>query len=166
MIHDVFDALTMEFDATLARLAEMVRGIREEDWTTGQEPRLTPVHQVSHVVTVVLQYTRSAADRTDIVIGWKPHERYPLQERLLELIDMARECIPNYVDDACNQALSGRRRRTPPLHRLIYLLRHTIWHLCSLHEELRRRGYRMSSHYTKTWTWARVPDLPGSEATS
>jgi hypothetical protein len=92
-------------------------------------------------------------DRADIEIRWKPQSAYPSRKRLLKLIDCARRAIAPYVADVADRALADRSWRVPPLHKLIYLLRHTVWHLCSLHEELRSRGYRMSSHYTKTWKW-------------
>ena len=153
---DIADGFTKEFDASLARLAAIVQTIRDEDWASGRTPRATPVHQVCHAVGVILGYAHADVDRTDINISWKPQPVYPSRERLLELIDSARQAIPPYAADVAERALADRSWRTPPLHRLIYLLRHTIWHLCSLFEELRSRGYRMSSHYTKTWKWVQA----------
>ena len=154
---DIADAFTKEFDATLARLAAIVETIRDEDWASGRTPRATPVHQVCHAVGVILRYAHADVDRTDINIGWKPQSVYPSRERLLELIDSARQAIPSYATDVADKTLADRSWRFPPLHKLIYLLRHSIWHLCSLCEELRRRGYRITSHYTKTWQWGKTP---------
>ena len=152
---DIADGFTKEFDATLARMAEIVGMVRDEDWATGRTPRETPVHQVCHAVSVVLRYAHAEGDWADINFRWKPQTAHPSRERLLKLIDRARKAMAPYVADVADRTLADRSWRFPPLHKLIYLLRHTTWHLCSLCEELKRRGYRITSHYTKTWKWAR-----------
>ena len=153
MDSDIADAFTKEFGATLTRLATIVQTICDEDWASGRTTRATPVHQVCHAVAVILRYAHADVDWTDIHIGWKPQSAYPSRDRLLALIDSARREIPAYAVDVAEKTLADRSWRFPPLYRLIYLLRHSIWHLCSLCEELRGRGYRMSSHYTQTWKW-------------
>ena len=154
---DIADGFTKEFDASLARMAAIVQTIRDEDWASGRTPRATPVHQVCHAVDVILRYAHADVDRTDINIRWKPQSVYPSRKRLLELIDSARQAIPRYAADVADKTLADGSWRLPPLHKLIYLLRHSVWHLCSLCEELRGRGYRISSHYTKTWKWGKTP---------
>ena len=154
---DIADGFTKEFDASLARLATIVQTVRDEDWTSGRTPRATPVHQVCHAVSVILRYAHADVDWKDIHIGWKLQSVYPSRKRLLALIDSAREAIPPYAARVAHKTLAERSWRLPPLHRLIYLLRHSIWHLCSLCEELRGRGYRISSHYTHTWKWGKAP---------
>jgi hypothetical protein len=157
MDSDIADALTKEFGTTLTRLAAIVEAIRDEDWATGPTPRETPVHQVCHAVGVILRYANVDVDRKDINICWKPQSAYPSRQRLLKLIDVAREAMGSHIADTTEKTLANSSWRVPPLHKLVYLLRHSVWHLCSLFEELRRRGYRMSSHYTKTWQWSATP---------
>jgi len=154
MDSDIADAFTKEFGATLTRFATIVQTIRDEDWASGPTTRATPVHQVCHAVAVILHYAHADVDWTDIDIGWKPPSAYPSRKRLLALIDSANRAIPACAADVAEKTLADRSFRFPPLHKLVYLLRHSVWHLCSLFEELRGRGYRMSSHYTKTWQWS------------
>lgn len=143
---DIADGFAKEFDAYLTCLTETVRAIRDEDWTSGLKPRATPVHQVCHVLSAILRYAHADDGRADIVIGWKPQSQYPSRQRILEIIDCSRQDVARYVADVADRTLADREWSVPPLHKLIYLLRHSVWHLCCLGEELRGRGYRMPTY--------------------
>ncbi len=146
---DIADAFSQEFGAYLDCLAATVRIIRDEDWTSGVRPRATPVHQVCHALRVILRYAHARQDYSDISESWKPQREYPSRHRVLGLIDGSRQDVARYIADVAERTLADREWSVPPLVKLIYLLRHSVWHLCCLGEELRRRGYR-APNYRKT----------------
>jgi hypothetical protein len=148
---DVADGVAKEFDGCLAFLSEAVQAIPDDEWAKGAETRAMPVHQVCHTVSVILRYAHSEQETSDIRIGWKPQSKYPSRQRLLKIIRCARSEVARYIADAADRTLADRKWSIPPLHKVIYLFRHSVWHLCCLHEELRARGLRPPKYRKTRW---------------
>jgi hypothetical protein len=69
----------------------------------------------------------------------------------VEIIDRARSEVARYIADAAAKTLADREWSIAPLHKVIYLFRHSVWHLCCLHEELRDRGLRPPKYRKTRW---------------
>jgi hypothetical protein len=140
---NIVNAFAREFDAYFTRLAKTVEVIRDEDWTTGPTPRETPVHQACHCLTPIAGYARLGIDCADIDIRFKARPRYPSRQRVLKMIGRIRRNVNRYIEKVADRTLEQKEWNVPPLFKLIYLLRHSIWHLCCMSEELHRRGYKL-----------------------
>jgi hypothetical protein len=146
---DIAEGFTTEFEAYFDCIAATVEAIRDEDWTAGRTTRATPMYQVCHALRPILRYAHAGQDYSDIREKWKPRPGHPTRQRMLQIIERARPEVAAYVADVAEKTLADRDWSVPPLLKLIYLLRHSVWHLCCLGEELRARGYRVPG-YRKT----------------
>jgi len=151
MKRDITGSFQKHFDAYFGCLAETVQAVSEDQWTNGDEPRAAPVHQVCHAIGVILGYASAEWDYSDVLFGWKPQSQYPSRERLLTIIDRARDDTARYIAEVADRALADRDWSIPPLFKLIYLFRHSVWHLCCLHEALRSRGIRAPEYAKTRW---------------
>jgi hypothetical protein len=143
---NIAEGFHKEFEAYRSCLANTIRSLSDDDWTKGKEPRAMPVHQVCHMISVIARYAHSTSNYSGILFGWKPQPKYPSRRDLLKLIDGIWKDVASYINDVAARTLMERDWSVPPLPKLVYLFRHSVWHLACLGEELRARGLRMPSY--------------------
>ena len=151
MKRDIAGSFRKHFEAYLNCLAETVQAVPEDQWTKGSKPRAMPVHQACHAMDTILGYAGADWDYSDILFGWKPRPEYPSRERLVTIIDRAKGDVTRYIAEVSERALADRDWSIPPLFKLIYLFRHSVWHLCCLHEALRSRGIKAPEYAKTRW---------------
>ena len=140
------NAFSREFEAYLTCLAETVEMITDEDWVTGATTRETPVHQACHCILPIVGYAGLDIDCARLSFRWKQPKAYPTRQELLDIISRISGSLGRYVTDVVDKTLAHREWSHPPLFKMIYLLRHSIWHLCCMSEELYRRGYKLPTY--------------------
>lgn len=142
---NVVNAFRREFDALLACLGDTVALVSDEDWTSGESNRNTPVHQACHCLAPIACHARPEIDRLRIRFRFKDPEGhpYPSRKHVLQIIGKTRGHLDDWIAEFADMTLVEKELAHPPLFKLIYLLRHSIVHLSSLREELHRRGYKL-----------------------
>lgn len=144
------NAFSREFDACLTCLEETIAVLSDEDWVQGETNRQKPVHQACHCLGPVISYADIPIDCSHIYFRFKDPSSYPSRQEVLAIIKTIRSGLKDYITGVVDRTLVAKELHVPPLFKMIYLLRHTIVHLCCLREEAVRRGYRLPI-YSKSY---------------
>ena len=157
----VNDAVIHQFDAVLDQLCETIEMIPEDEWTTGDSRRHTPVRQVVHILGAFESYAdRFAGVRFSWTGRWGcavggfgrkiPPEELPDRAAVVEYLDEVRQKVHHWLrglspEQLSRPRLSARGRFNSDLGRVLYILRHGVLHLGYLNEELHHRGLDFST---------------------
>jgi len=160
MLTNITRPLVREFEAYLDCLKDTMSMIRDEDWTTGAAPRNRPVHQACHCLSGLVGYTGADIDMSRLSFRFKEPEQYPSRRDVLAAIAALRPAIAPYVEDVAGKSLTDKEFASPPLFKLIYLLRHSVIHLSYMRDELSNRGYKLPEYSKRFCPRQRRPSAP------
>lgn len=142
--------LRREFLLAFSALRETILAIPESEWCSGDRKGTQPIRQAAHLLYAAENYLGGHKARVGKRFG-VPIESFrsafdaedcPSPEEFLPWIEEVEQIAMDHIDRAVVLSISGAPKKHPPLNRPTYVLRHTVVHLTTLRQELRRRGIK------------------------
>ena len=152
MKQEIVLELKEQFQRQWKTLNELVAGLPDDQWRTGEHVHLVPARLIYHILSGVEVYARSSSyeeyrSHQVFTLDWDSAsaEDLPSRQNTIECLKDMEAIVSGWLDSLGDEGLLANNEGfewtgTTKIGRAVYLLRHTQNHIGELNSELRRRG--------------------------
>jgi uncharacterized damage-inducible protein DinB len=152
-MHTIGQGLADQFERMWTMLRETIDNCAEEEWKReAGHWFLLPSRLAYHTIETVEFYSRQSPEGMDwngrFGVDWETREteRLPDREPMVNYLDDIRGSLREKLQSLPDEALTAEHAfpwtGATPLERMIYTLRHSMFHVGQIQAELRRRGLK------------------------
>lgn len=152
-MHTIGSGLADQFERTWMMLRQAIDNCPDEEWKRDAGHWfLIPSRLAYHTIETVDHYSRESpedmpwAERFGVDWEMREAEKLPDREPMLDYLEEIRGSLKGKLHSMSDEAILGEHAfpwtGATVLERMIYTLRHSMFHLGQIQAELRRRGLK------------------------